>query len=192
MYAQSLGVLCRSCSIRRSRHERTLETLDVSAVPESLNLTGPWDVHFTPGWGAPEQVTSEQLKDWTKRSEEGIKYYSGTATYQKTFTMPAAGNGRLHLDLGQVKVMAQVELNGRDLGVLWKTPFRVDISEAIRPAENTLKIHVVNLWPNRLIGDSGLPPEERYTWTTVNPYTDQSPLQESGLLGPVMIQREVW
>lgn len=154
-------------------------------------IDGPWIVKFDPKWGGPESVVFDQLTDWTERPQEGVRHYSGTATYERTFSLPAAGNRRLHLDLGKVKVMARVELNGRDLGVLWKTPFRVDVTQAVRPGENTLKIHVVNLWPNRLIGDSSLPPEDRYTWTTVNPYTTRSSLQESGLLGPVTVQREV-
>ncbi|NLH43823.1 MAG: hypothetical protein GX448_18440, partial [Planctomycetes bacterium] len=76
-------------------------------------------------------------------------------------------------------------LNGKDLGVLWKAPFQVEITNAVKPGENTLEITVANLWPNRLIGDQSLPPEERTTWTTWNPYTKDSPLLESGLLGPV-------
>jgi len=81
-----------------------------------------------------------------------------------------------------------VKLNGRDLGVVWKTPFRVEITEAVQPGENALEIQVANLWPNRLIGDQSLPAEQRYTWTTWNPFSKDARLLESGLLGPVTLQ----
>jgi hypothetical protein len=99
---------------------------------------------------------------------------------------PAAGR-EYFLDLGVVKNLARVSLNGRDLGVVWCSPWRVDVSGAIKPGVNNLTIEVANLWPNRLIGDQSLPPEKRFTWTTLNPYQKNSPLLPSGLLGPVVL-----
>jgi hypothetical protein len=130
----------------------------------------------------------EELVDWSKHSDPGVKYFSGRATYSTTFAWDrslGARAARLLLDLGRVQVMAQVTLNGKDLGVLWKVPFQVEITSAVQPGVNTLEIAVANLWPNRLIGDQSLPPEKRIAWTTWNPYRKDSPLLESGLLGPV-------
>ena len=98
----------------------------------------------------------------------------------------AAGR-ELRLDLGRVKEIAEVKLNGRKLGILWKPPFRADITSAARAGKNTLEIRVTNLWPNRLIGDQRLPEKERHTWASFNPFKADSPLLESGLLGPVQV-----
>jgi hypothetical protein len=157
-------------------------------------LSGPWEVSFDPKWGGPEKVTFVSLGDWSKRAESGIKYYSGTAVYRKTFDLPEAlaaqvgQGGKLYLDLGTIRNLAQVRLNGRDLGVVWCAPWRVEISSAVKPRDNQVEVAVVNLWPNRLIGDKALPSAQRLTWTTWNPFTKDTPLLESGLLGPVTIR----
>jgi hypothetical protein len=152
-----------------------------------IEIVGPWEVRFEPQRGAPERIVLDTLVDWSKHSDPGVKHFSGQATYRTQFMLdPArARKSRWMLDLGRVEVMSQVNLNGKDLGVLWKAPFQVEITDAVQPGENTLEITVANLWPNRLIGDQSLPPEERITWTTWSPYTKDSSLLESGLLGPV-------
>jgi hypothetical protein len=147
-------------------------------------------VHFDPQWGGPAKVDFQNLLSWTARPEDGIKFYSGTATYRKSFDLPPGLSGshaRVALDLGDVKYVAQVRLNGIDLGPLWTKPFRVEITKALKPAGNVLEIDVANLWPNRIIGDSRLPPERRYTHTNIV-YTEDTPLWESGLLGPVRLE----
>jgi len=168
-------------------------------------LEGAWQVSFNPKWGGPSKITFDQLRDWTTRPEEGIKYYSGTATYRKQFSF-AKNNQRYYLDLGEVKNLARVRLNGKDLGVLWTAPWSVDITAALQK-NNLLEIEVVNLWPNRLIGDAKLPDDGvkngqwpawllegkkrtsgRYTFTTYSPYKPDSPLLPSGLTGPVTIR----
>ncbi len=134
------------------------KSVAVGSVPETLEIAGPWRVHFDPERGGPEDVEFNKLEDWSKRAEEGIKYYSGGAVYQTTFTVEKIAKNTIWLlDLGQVEVMAEVKLNGRDLGILWKPPYRVDIGSALRAGENRLEIKVVNLWINRLIGDENLP-----------------------------------
>jgi hypothetical protein len=159
-------------------------------------LAGPWEVSFDPRWGGPEKITFQTLEDWSKRSEDGIKFYSGKAIYRQVFELPAqissqrAAGRRVFLDLGVVKNLAQVRLNGRDLGVLWCAPWQVDVTGAVKATGNRLEISVVNLWPNRLIGDQSLPSEKRLTWTTWNPFTKETPLLESGLLGPVVLAME--
>jgi hypothetical protein len=153
-------------------------------------IHGPWTVSFDPKWGGPATADFEKLQSWTTRREDGIKYYSGTATYRKSFDLSLALRGahaKVALDLGDVKYVAQVRLNGKDLGPLWTKPFRVEITDAVKPTGNVLEIDVANLWPNRIIGDSELPPARRYTHTNVV-YTQDTPLWESGLLGPVKLE----
>ena len=153
-------------------------------------IAGPWEVAFDPKWGGPPQITFDSLVDWTKRAEEGIRHYSGTAIYRKSFRLdapPAAGE-RLLLNLGEVHESAAVRLNGKDLGVAWTHPARVDITPAVRVGENQLEISVVNLWPNRLIGDEGLPPEKRFTQTNLHKFSAATPLYPSGLVGPVTLE----
>ena len=151
-------------------------------------MTGAWTVKFDPNRGGPESAVFDTLVDWTQRPEDGIKFYSGTATYQKMFDLPAGAPGRrLYLDLGQVKNLARVRLNGQDLGLVWCAPWRVDITRAAKLKGNDLAIEVVNTWANRLIGDTKLPPEKRLTWTAVPTLGPNSPLLPAGLLGPVRI-----
>ena len=152
-------------------------------------LSGSWAVSFDVKWGGPAQVAFAKLVSWTQRPEEGIKYYSGTATYRKSFDLGKALQGtrmRIALDLGDVRYVAQVKLNGKDLGAVWTKPFRVEITGAVKPTGNLLEVEVVNLWVNRILGDAGLPPEKRYARTNVA-YKKDEPLVESGLLGPVRL-----
>jgi hypothetical protein len=156
-------------------------------------ITGSWTVQFDPKWGGPESAVFEQLVSWTQRPEEGIKYFSGTATYRKTFDLPETlrrPGQHLTLDLGDVKNLAEVRLNGKNLGILWAPPFRVDVTDVIKPTGNSLEIEVVNFWPNRIIGDQSLPPEKRLTRTNIRKLTKDTPLMDSGLLGPVRVLAE--
>lgn len=157
-------------------------------------VEGPWAVQFDPQWGGPQVATFEKLVSWPERSEAGIKYYSGKATYRKTFDLPPAIQPgktpaiQLAMDLGEVMNVAVVRLNGKNLGVLWTRPFRVDITDAVRAGTNQLEVDVVNLWPNRLIGDGKLPPDKRRTKTNVTKFDGgEHALLASGLLGPVQI-----
>jgi hypothetical protein len=159
-----------------------------------MPITGPWTVRFDPKWGGPETAEFKVLESWTARPEEGIKYYSGTGTYIKTFRYSADSlkpGQRVLLDLGEVKDIAEVRLNGRQLGVAWTKPFRVDMTNALKTGENKLQIAVTNQWPNRLIGDGKLPPGKRFTNTNVLDYYQPKrgghQLLRSGLLGPVTI-----
>ena len=154
-------------------------------------IDGAWDIYFPKGRGAPAKTTLATLGSWTTNADNGVKYFSGTATYRKTITLNPAlfGNGKaIELDLGEVKNLAEVTLNGQNLGVLWKPPFRLDISRTAKAGENRLEVKITNLWSNRLIGDETLPKEQRTTWTTFNPFTAKSPLLPSGLLGPVTVR----
>jgi hypothetical protein len=169
---------------------RSLEA-SATVVPAPIGLAGPWTVVFPPHLEAPPRIQLDHLVSWAALETPGVKFFSGTATYLKDFDLPATGFGpglRRFLDLGAVKNLARVELNGCDLGVLWKEPFRVEITGIARPGANHLAIKVTNLWPNRMIGDLSAPPEERVTWASVAPFTATSPLLPSGLLGPVLIR----
>jgi hypothetical protein len=161
------------------------------AQTETAVIGGPWMVSFDPALGGPGEVQFDALVDWRERPEPGIQHYSGIATYRTTFVFSDTERaGALLIDTGAVPGMARVRLNGNDLGVVWCAPWRLDASHAVQPGENQLEIEVANLWPNRLIGDQALAPEEQIAWSTWNPYDADSPLLASGLLGPVRILRE--
>ncbi len=137
-------------------------SVEVAALPDPFEISGPWELEFPKGWKAPDRVTLERLISWTDHPHPGVKYFSGTATYHRQFEWPAgfaAHDRAFYLDLGRVEVIAEAKLNGHDLGILWKPPFRVDITEALKAGANELVVNVVNLWPNRLIGDDMLPPD---------------------------------
>lgn len=153
-------------------------------------LSGPWQVHFNPRWGGPKKATFRQLTSWTDRPEPGIRFYSGTAVYRREFDLPAAAAGKVLLDIGEVRELAEVRVNGRACGITWTPPFRVDITDAVQPGKNALEIEVVNFWPNRIIGDQFEPPNKRLTRTNIRKLTRNTPLMESGLLGPVLLLTE--
>ena len=201
-------------------------SVEISGLGAAVEIRGPWKVSFPPNLGAPAEVALPELISLHRHAQGGVKYFSGTARYSKSFSVAAGattGGKRLYLDLGRVEVVAQVKVNGKDLGVLWKPPYRLDITEAIRAGDNDLEVLVTNLWPNRLIGDEDLPPENEYattgmfgfgggaiqklpdwyvqgkpkppggrvTFTTWKHYSKDSPLLESGLLGPVRLRTAV-
>jgi len=184
---QSFFVVFRKAAQRGPKPETCSNFEELKPIAE---LNGPWQVSFDSHWGGPEKpVEFAKLEDWTKRPEDGIKHYSGKAAYRKTFDLPTVEkNRRIYLDLGRVKDLAQVRVNGKEVGVVWCAPWRIEVTGAVRPGANELELVVVNQWINRLIGDAGLPKEKQYTWTTHNPYKPESPLLESGLIGPVKLQ----
>ena len=206
-----------------------------------LELTGAWQVSFDPQWGGPDNpVTFDKLVDWTQRAEPGIKYFSGTAVYRKAFDAPPTEarnsksqitnlksevsnlNSPLQFDLGPVRHLARVRLNGRDLGVVWCAPWSATIPVGLlKDKDNMLEIEVTNVWANRLIGDEQEPPDcdwrptdkggaclkqfpdwfvknqprpskGRFCFTPWNYFTRTSPLVASGLLGPVRVMQEDW
>ncbi|HEY0779247.1 MAG TPA: glycosyl hydrolase [Gemmatirosa sp.] len=163
-------------------------------VPVRTTLTtvaGPWDVRFQPERGGPPQVRMDSLASWTTSGDAGVRYFSGTATYANDVTVPAEwlrAGARVELDLGQVKEIAEVRVNGQPVGgILWKPPFRTEVTGALTPGVNHVEVRVTNLWPNRMIGDLQPGVTTRYTFTDFRPFTKDSPLMESGLLGPVTL-----
>ncbi len=167
--------------------------------PVQSEIAGPWKVNFPPDWGAPPTAVFERLVSWTESEDQGIKYFSGTATYQNSFKVDseAVKNG-MFLDLGEVRDVAEIFINGKSAGILWKKPYRADISNLAKAGENDLKIEIVNLWVNRLTGDMLADPKDRFCKTNqsymkseVWPGGDEPfRLQSAGLLGPVTLLKQ--
>ncbi|WP_286472241.1 glycosyl hydrolase [Parabacteroides goldsteinii] len=152
-------------------------------------VSSPWQVDFEKGKRGPEEaVTFPALQDWTESTDPSIRYFSGKAIYTNRITLDKLPQKALYLDLGKVMVMAKVKINGQYVGGVWTTPYRLPVGDFLRKGENLIEVEVVNNWRNRLIGDASLPEKERGTWTNVNPWNADSPLQSSGLIGPVEIQ----
>ncbi|TSA31587.1 MAG: hypothetical protein D4R65_10975, partial [Verrucomicrobiaceae bacterium] len=207
----------------RTAADKTVK-FTVATPAKPIAITGPWSLSFPPDKGAPATAEFPKLISWTQSEDPGIKYFSGTATYKTTFNLdgPPENSSRLWLDLGDVKNIAQVRVNGKDLGTLWKPPFRADIADALKPGTNTLEVCVTNTWKNRLVGDEKLHPDPglkyaegkaanrivpvtsipdwvkaggkspagRSTFILTRYYRENEPLLDSGLLGPVTLNRE--
>jgi hypothetical protein len=176
----------------RKPAEATAFTAPASSETQLAAVSGPWAVKFQPGRGAPESITLGDLASWTTNADPGVKYFSGTGTYTRNLDAPAAWfthGAELWIDLGNVKELAQVEVNGKPLGTVWHSPFRVDLTAALHPGANQLTVKVTNLWPNRMIGDQQPGVTNPITFADVKPYKANSPLIDSGLLGPVRILR---
>ena len=187
------------------------DTFVAAETPAPLTLDGPWQVEFPEGWGAPRQASFAKLQSWTESDNEGIRFFSGIATYRKAIEVPEslAKRDRLFLELGDLAEIAEVTLNGKRLGLAWLPPYRIDISGAVHAGANQLEIRVANLWANRLNGDSLRPESDRFTRSNLDRiqtdptsdssygrvpggktrpvYTEIPPLMKSGLFGPVRL-----
>ncbi len=174
----------------KNKAAKTSVELPAVKVKELATISGAWNIDFQKDRGAPASIKMNELKSFTENADAGVKYFSGIATYTKKITAPAdwfKKDVELWLNLGDVKNLAEVIINGKSLGILWKKPFRVDISSALKPGANTLVVKVTNLWVNRLIGDAQPGVTSKITYTTMPFYQANSPLQPSGLLGPVQV-----
>lgn len=154
-------------------------------------ISGSWQVQFDSSYGGPAKpVEFASLTDWSKFQDTLIKYYSGTALYSKSFELKSKPDKPVWLDIGKVANIAEVKVNGISCGIVWTPPYRVDIGEALKKGTNQLSIEVTNTWANRLMGDQRLPVDKRITKTTAPYRLEGKPLQEAGLLGPVMLMVE--
>ena len=151
-------------------------------------LKGEWKITFDPAFHGPESPVVGPLFDWSTSANDSIRYYSGTAVYEKTFTWNG-GDNEVWLNLGEINNIAEVTLNGKDCGTIWTYPHRVSITEALKKGKNKLRIEITNTWANRLIGDRKLPEPERLTNTTAPFRLEDTPLLKAGLLGPVVLEK---
>lgn len=196
---------------------------EVREHPSAIALTGPWRVTFPSGWGAPSEASMD-VGSWSENKDPGIRYFSGTATYARDFEIPKNRIGpelEHYLDLGKVKNLAEVFVNGQSAGILWKPPFRVNVTRLLEAGKNRVEIKVTNLWVNRMVGDEqhpddcqwkqvlgqdklpagsvitsipdwvwtggARPEKERHTFAIWKFYDRDTPLLESGLMGPVQL-----
>ncbi len=188
------------------KEKATVKTYTKPAISEQpiLNISTPWKVTFQEGRGAPKEMIFNKLMSWSEVTnnaseirnpnpeiainEGGIKYFSGTATYQNTFKMPSISKDATYeIDLGEVKNIAEVFINGKNVGTAWKKPFKLKITEGLKAGDNMIEIKVTNLWVNRLIGDAQPDVKTKITFTTMPFYQGQEPLLPSGLMGDVKI-----
>jgi hypothetical protein len=175
---------------RQGQAQKASDKSNFPTFTTLLTLDKPWDVSFDPKWGGPEKTVFEKLADWRTHDNPGIRYYSGTAFYRQSFELSDIKGKQLFINLGKVKNIAHVTLNGKDLGTVWTAPWRVDITRAAKAGTNELTVEVVNLWANRLIGDEIAKEtgEKTFTYSTSRHYRKESPLLESGLIGPIKVE----
>jgi hypothetical protein len=190
-------------------------SIAISKLPPPIVLSKPWSLNFPKGWGAPGKIEMNRLCSWSEYPDNGVKYFSGTATYRTIFNIPKGFKGlnrSIFLDLGQVEVIAEVTVNGKELGTMWKPPFRVDVTSIVKEGINEVEVLVTNLWPNRMIGDEQYPADISYngwggvdpipawllnkqlrpqpgrmTFTALKAWKKDEPLLPSGLIGPISI-----
>ncbi len=180
-------VVFRKPTKETSRTVPKLQEIDLATVD------GPWPVAFQPDRGAPASITLGKLTPWNENSDQGVKYYSGAGTYAKTVQASPdwfKKGATVWIDLGDVKNLAVVTVNGKESGTVWHAPYRVDVTAALKPGANNVSVRVVNAWVNRLIGDKQPDATTKYTFTTWNTYKADTPLLPSGLIGPVKIVQE--
>jgi alpha-L-rhamnosidase/Glycosyl hydrolases family 2, sugar binding domain len=176
----------------RKPTRETERTVPGATETQVATVNGPWKLDFEQGRGAPASITLDGLASWSDNTDKGVKYFSGTGTYTNTVNAPAdwfKKGAHLWIDLGDVKNLADVTVNGKDLGIVWHAPYRVDVTSALKPGSNQVVVKVTNAWVNRLIGDQQPDATTKYTFADVKPYRANSPLLPSGLLGPVAVVR---
>jgi hypothetical protein len=178
-------------------------TAAVASETKLTTVSGPWKLSFPPNWGAPASVQMPALTSWTESADAGVKYFSGTATYTKTVTAAAGWfkpGQHVWIDLGKVRDIAEVKVNGKSAGLVWAPPYRVDVTAELKPGLNKLEIEVTNEWTNRQIGDRSLPEDKHILSTPPAParpggggggaFGFVPPLPESGLMGEVTFVAE--
>lgn len=173
----------RAIDSRGREHIFTVRPADLN-----VQLDGQWTLSFPATGSEPVSIPVTRFESWTESKEPDIRYFSGTAVYRSTLHVPAYSARPLWLQLGEVREIATVKVNGVDAGTVWRAPYAVRIGDQLKAGDNVVDIEVSNLWPNRLIGDARLGEHKRYTNTNVQAYGSESPLLPSGILQPVSVQ----
>ncbi len=187
-----------SCFILFNAGSSKLTVYNTSIDALATEIKGPWTLSFPPKWGAPASVVLNKLISWTDHENKGINYFSGTASYTNSFNISKEtlqSQGNIALDLGEVLDVAEVFVNGKSAGIVWTSPFKVNIQNYLHEGENRIEVKITNMWINRLTGDMNLPAGERFCKTNQLYITkDRSPIgdetfrvQRAGLIGPVTI-----
>lgn len=159
-------------------------------VITTIPLSQPWELKFPDGWGAPASLQISELKPWKDLdTSTEAKAFSGTVEYSSTFNIDNTSGNRFILDLGRVDMIAEIIINGKPVRTVWTTPYKADVTKAVRPGKNTLQVKVTSTWFNRLVYDAGQPESNRKTWVLRWPDKNE-PLRESGLMGPVTLSIE--
>jgi len=180
-------VVFRKPAAKKSR------VLPKAVETQLATVNGPWELAFEPDRGAPPHITLDKLISWSDSPDKGIRYFSGEGTYTTTIQADASWFGKnatLWIDLGEVKNLAMVTVNGKELGTVWHAPYTIDATSALKPGANEISVKVINSWVNRLIGDQQPDATTKYTFTTWKSYKADSPLLPSGLIGPVAVLRK--
>ena len=170
-------------------------TVEVPDPLADVVPAGPWKLEFPEGHGTPASLELDELRSWTELESEGARAFAGTARYTTTMQVPAAYlNGRhaLQLDLGEVAEIAEVSVNGTSIGIIWKPPFRADVTGLLKAGANRLDVKVTNLWHNRIVGDLRSPEAGVHARTNLkHKFSADMELLPSGLLGPVVLRSTV-
>lgn len=154
-------------------------------------MQAPWTVRFdAPAKGTKKDAQFNTLIDWSAHADSTIQHYSGQASYTNTFRLNDVPKNKVEIDLGKVEVMAKVYVNGVYAGGVWTAPYTIDITKLVKQGDNSIQVDVVNTWANHLIGDARLPESERTSYAPINPWSANSTLKPSGLIGPVKIVGE--
>jgi hypothetical protein len=161
-------------------------------ITEPLDITTGWKVRFDTNWGGPETYRMDTLTNWEEVEDEGVKYYSGTATYSRNFNLQAdelQPGTAVYVMFEDIQEMARVNVNGNDCGILWLPPYKANITKWLKPGVNTISVQVVNTWNNRIVGDLINPDGTQYTSTNIKTrrFRATSPLLKSGLMGKAEI-----
>ncbi len=162
----------------------------VSLQPKSIDLpSSQWTIAYQGERGAPTGVHPlGSFASWTDDPDEGVRYFSGTATYQTKLQHRKVTGERVSLVLTDLHEICTVRINGKAVGTIWAMPYHLDVTDALQNGSNVIELDVTNLWPNRIIGDAQPSASVKFTQTNIKKYNAHSPLLPSGLIGPVSLE----